>query len=105
MTKTNYMNAEAFFNTIIEKHGSKWGDEPWTECILNEDSFNGNVQWLNMDQGYEGHGEQCSAVFKYEDKYYKLEWNYYSYEGNCFDYTSLYEVVPVEKTVTAYEKV
>lgn len=42
-------------------------------------------------------------VFKYKGKFYSVEGNAASYGTNGFEWDTLKEVFPVEKTVTVYE--
>jgi hypothetical protein len=53
--------------------------------------------------GDEGDGEYAYIVFRYKDKFYKLEYSYYSYVGRDFDCATFSEVTPVEKLMTVYE--
>lgn len=59
---------------------------------------------IEQDGGGEGGSEDCYAVFQWKDKFYRVDYNYYSYVGyENLHSENIYEVKPVEKTVTFYE--
>lgn len=59
--------------------------------------------FLDQDGGGEGGSEHCELVFKWKGRVYKLTYSYYSHRGYDFDYARMYEVAPVQKTITVYE--
>lgn len=69
-----------------------WGDLPK------------GAEHITQEGGGEGGAEDCYAVFKWKDKYYRVDYNYYSYHGyDNLDMENIYEVFPQERTVTFYE--
>ncbi|HEU4967294.1 MAG TPA: hypothetical protein VFT53_07565 [Candidatus Saccharimonadales bacterium] len=112
---------ELMFETTIEGYGGDpwlldtWDE--WEEAIgYNSKSVPvpglGNVS-LAESFGGEGQGDQYYLVFKVEfdtsgivmdTRYYRVDGYWASYDGGEYD-GPFYEVQPVEKMVTFYEKV
>lgn len=57
-----------------------------------------------QEGGGEGGAEHCEAVFKFDGKFYKVEYSYASHCGHDFDYIkdTLKEVFPKQVTSTVY---
>ena len=63
-----------------------------------------DARHIAQEGGGEGGAEDCYAVFQWKDKFYRVDYNYYSYHGyENLHMENIYEVKPVEKTVTSYE--
>lgn len=60
-------------------------------------------EFIEQEGGGEGGAEDCHMVFKWKEKFYRLEYSYYSYHGTDFDGAIMYEVTPTQKMVTVYE--
>lgn len=60
---------------------------------------------IYSEGGGEGGAEYCESVFKYGDKFYKVDYSYSSYWGYYTDtiWENIREVNPKQKVVTVYE--
>ena len=106
--------AEALLQEIVEA-GVAEGLEYFSEDMdLSElfvehlvDGWGGlpkEAKHITQEGGGEGGAEYCYAVFQWKDKFYRVDYNYYSYVGyENLHMENIYEVKPVEKTVTFYE--
>lgn len=81
----------------------RWKPDDFREAVLEESRGVKGLKWIEQDGGGEGGAESCYTVFKWKDNFYKITYNYYSFHGYDFDYSEIYRVTPVEKTVTVYE--
>lgn len=78
------------------------GFEYWE--LLELESF-GEFENIELDDGCEGHGEDCHWVFKWKGEYYKFCYTYQSYNGSDYSDGRLYKVEPIVKPVTFYEPI
>jgi hypothetical protein len=91
---------------IFESEESRYGFE-FVDFLLgdyDEELANAaKLVWLEQDGGGEGGAEDCETVFSIDDVIYKITYNYYSHHGYETDYAQAYIVIPVQRTITAYE--
>lgn len=64
------------------------------------------IEVLKYEGGGEGGAQNCYTILKIGEQFFKVEYQYFSYNGFDLDadYADLYEVFPVEKLVTVYER-
>lgn len=60
---------------------------------------------IETSGGGEGGAEDCETVLKIGNRYFSITYSYYSHHGFEFDYGSIYEVKPVEVTVTQFQPI
>ena len=99
-------NAEEIRDEIIQAYNETDPDWPLEEGSWYDFEELGDFNdfgIIEQEGGGEGGAEDCTLVFMWKDKYYRLNYSYYSYHGYDFDDAMLYEVTPVEKVVTVYE--
>ena len=75
----------------------------WSEKYIYIKPSEIGAEHIHQEGGGEGGSEYCETIFKWKGKIYKMVYSYYSYHGFDVDCASLYEVEPVQKTVTVYE--
>lgn len=115
-------NHEELFREILRSYAEAQND-PVDEYVdgdgdfeyyslLELDSF-GEFENVELDDGSEGHGEDCYWVFKedcywvfkWKGEYYKFCYTWQSYNGCDYDDGSLFKVEPKEKMITVYEPI
>lgn len=76
----------------------------WDEIGTLETSL-GTVEEVEQVGGGEGDGEHTHVVLKTVStgQLFRINGHYYSYDGTNWDYSRLYEVRAVTKTVVVYE--
>lgn len=80
-------------------------DEFSVDCEDLTNEYKENYEFIDQQGGGEGGAEYCFSVFKWKDKFYKMQYNYYSYVGFEYDevFENIHEVFPTQKTITVYE--
>jgi hypothetical protein len=110
--KINELLAEAdnsidrdFFNSEIENEPSKWDDEETVK--FKEQLSEVKIRFEHVDNyGGEDQGSDYWSVYSFTDGmqvvFIKFDGWYASYDGSTYE--QFYEVKPVEKTITVFEK-
>lgn len=107
-------NHEALFVEILKSY-AEFKNEPADEFVDEDGDFEywellelesfGEFENIELDDGCEGHGEDCHWVFKWKGEYYKFCYTYQSYNGSDYSDGKLYKVEPIVKPVTFYEPI
>jgi hypothetical protein len=102
------------YKLVAKQDGEYYsGVDGFLETILFGETYNTVspipfYEFVEQYGGGEGGSEYCYSIFKYDDEYYKATYSYRSYSGFSYqedgiEYTQLFKVTPVNKSVTVYE--
>lgn len=112
ITPPRYFTGDKYTASVCFESWWEWADAEEYDYVVVPGL--GVVSAVEFDTGGEGHGENTYMVFKVEPTtetdgvnetyFYRIDGYYSSYGGSDWD-GNLYEVTPVQRMVTFYEKI